>query len=109
VIRNLQQNKQSPGVHRVEAPAAGARSRERGAAGFWIGISASSQAVHRFSGSATPVAANAGDASRLEIRRWTEADYQPAAAVITGGLIAGHVDAQINDQYHTRADAALSE
>jgi ribosomal protein S18 acetylase RimI-like enzyme len=38
----------------------------------------------------------------IEIRRWTEADYQPAAAVITAAY-RGHVDAQINDQYHTLA------
>jgi ribosomal protein S18 acetylase RimI-like enzyme len=36
----------------------------------------------------------------VEIRRWTEADYQPAAAVITAAY-RSHVDAQINDQYHT--------
>jgi ribosomal protein S18 acetylase RimI-like enzyme len=38
----------------------------------------------------------------IEVRRWTEADYQPAAAVITAAY-RGHVDAQINDQYHTLA------
>jgi ribosomal protein S18 acetylase RimI-like enzyme len=36
----------------------------------------------------------------IEIRRWTEQDYQPAAAVITTAY-RGHVDAQINDQYRT--------
>src|SRR5258708_36289155 len=36
----------------------------------------------------------------VEIRRWTEADYQPSAAIITAAY-RGHVDAQINDQYHT--------
>ena len=36
----------------------------------------------------------------IEIRPWTEADYQPSAAVITAAY-RGHVDAQINDQYHT--------
>lgn len=36
----------------------------------------------------------------IEIRRWVEADYQPAAAVITAAYRT-HVDAQINDQYHT--------
>ena len=36
----------------------------------------------------------------VEIRPWTEADYQPSAAVITAAY-RGHVDAQINDQYHT--------
>ena len=36
----------------------------------------------------------------VEIRPWTEGDYQPSAAVITAAY-RGHVDAQINDQYHT--------
>jgi ribosomal protein S18 acetylase RimI-like enzyme len=36
----------------------------------------------------------------VEIRSWVEADYQPSAAVITAAY-RGHVDAQINDQYHT--------
>jgi ribosomal protein S18 acetylase RimI-like enzyme len=36
----------------------------------------------------------------VEIRPWSEADYQPSAAVITASY-RGHVDAQINDQYHT--------
>jgi ribosomal protein S18 acetylase RimI-like enzyme len=36
----------------------------------------------------------------VEIRRWAESDYQAAAAVITAAY-RGHVDAQINDQYHT--------
>jgi ribosomal protein S18 acetylase RimI-like enzyme len=36
----------------------------------------------------------------IEIRRWTENDYQIAAAIITAAY-RGHVDAQINDQYHT--------
>ena len=36
----------------------------------------------------------------VEIRPWIESDYQPSAAVITAAY-RGHVDAQINDQYHT--------
>jgi ribosomal protein S18 acetylase RimI-like enzyme len=36
----------------------------------------------------------------VEIRPWVEGDYQPSAAVITAAY-RGHVDAQINDQYHT--------
>jgi ribosomal protein S18 acetylase RimI-like enzyme len=36
----------------------------------------------------------------VEIRPWTDADYQPSAAVITAAY-RSHVDAQINDQYHT--------
>ena len=36
----------------------------------------------------------------VEIRSWSEGDYQASAAVITASY-RGHVDAQINDQYHT--------
>ena len=36
----------------------------------------------------------------VEIRPWSEGDYQASAAVITASY-RGHVDAQINDQYHT--------
>src|SRR5579863_7442135 len=36
----------------------------------------------------------------VEIRRCTDADYQPSAAVITAAYRT-HVDAEINDQYHT--------
>jgi ribosomal protein S18 acetylase RimI-like enzyme len=36
----------------------------------------------------------------IEIRRWTDADYQPVAAVITTAY-RGHVDSEINDQYRT--------
>jgi ribosomal protein S18 acetylase RimI-like enzyme len=38
--------------------------------------------------------------AEVEIRRWTDSDYQPSAAVITAAY-RNHVDAQINDQYHT--------
>ena len=36
----------------------------------------------------------------VEIRQWTENEYQAAAAVITAAY-RGHIDADINDQYHT--------
>ena len=36
----------------------------------------------------------------IEIRPWSEPDYQPAAAVITTAY-RGHVDSEINDQYRT--------
>src|SRR6202008_3062929 len=36
----------------------------------------------------------------IEIRRWSEQDYQPAAAIITSAY-RGHVDSEINDQYRT--------
>jgi ribosomal protein S18 acetylase RimI-like enzyme len=36
----------------------------------------------------------------IAIRRWTEQDYQSAAALVTAAY-RGHVDSQINDQYRT--------
>jgi ribosomal protein S18 acetylase RimI-like enzyme len=36
----------------------------------------------------------------IEIRRWSEQDYQSAAAIITTSY-RGHVDSDINDQYRT--------
>ena len=38
----------------------------------------------------------------IEIHRWTEADYQPAAHVITASY-HGHVDSDVNDQYRTNS------
>ncbi len=39
---------------------------------------------------------------QLLIRRWTEADYNPAAGIITAAYRA-HIDSEINDQYRTSA------
>jgi ribosomal protein S18 acetylase RimI-like enzyme len=36
----------------------------------------------------------------IEIRRWSDHDYQPAASLITAAY-RGHIDADINDQYRT--------
>jgi ribosomal protein S18 acetylase RimI-like enzyme len=36
----------------------------------------------------------------VEIHRWTEADYQPAANIITSAY-HGHIDSDVNDQYRT--------
>jgi len=38
----------------------------------------------------------------IEIHRWTEADYQPSANIITSAY-RGHVDSDVNDQYRTIA------
>jgi ribosomal protein S18 acetylase RimI-like enzyme len=38
----------------------------------------------------------------IEIHRWTEADYQPAAHIITAAY-RGHVDSDVNDQYRTNS------
>lgn len=39
---------------------------------------------------------------QVQIRPWTEADYQPAANIITAAY-RGHIDSEINDQYRTGA------
>jgi ribosomal protein S18 acetylase RimI-like enzyme len=96
VIETLQQ---SPGIHRVEAQLllheTGLVSRPFVEQGF-------SRHARLF------MVLPLGDAGRpalsahpeIEIRRWSEQDYQPAAAVITTAY-RGHVDADINDQYRT--------
>lgn len=96
VIETLQQ---SPGIHRVEAQLlahdANAVSRPFLDTGFQrhprlfmtldLGKAAAEKVL------AHP---------EVEIRPWTDGDYQPSAAVITAAY-RNHVDAQINDQYHT--------
>jgi ribosomal protein S18 acetylase RimI-like enzyme len=96
VIETLQQ---SPGIHRVEAQLlaheANSVSRPFQETGFqrhprlFMTLTLGKAATARVP--AHP---------EVEIRPWTEADYQPSAAVITAAY-RSHVDAQINDQYHT--------
>src|ERR1700740_1493122 len=96
VIETLQQ---SPGIHRVEAQLlahdANAVSRPFLETGFqrhprlFMVLSLARSSPQKIS-----------IHPDLEIRPWAEADYQPSAAVITAAY-RGHVDAQINDQYHT--------
>ncbi|MCU1298370.1 MAG: GCN5-related N-acetyltransferase [Acidobacteriaceae bacterium] len=96
VIETLQQ---SPGVHRVEAQLlaheSGVVARPFVAQGF-------SQHPRLFM--VLPVNELLKHTTHLdkdiEIRRWSEEHYQPAAAVITHAY-RGHVDAEINDQYRT--------
>lgn len=96
VIETLQQ---SPGIHRVEAQLlahdANAVSRPFLETGFQR---------HPRLFMVLPLARSAPIELPLhpevEIRPWADADYQPSAAVITASY-RGHVDAQINDQYHT--------
>jgi ribosomal protein S18 acetylase RimI-like enzyme len=96
VIETLQQ---SPGIHRVEAQLlahdANAVSRPFLDTGF--------QRHPRLFMVLTlgkPLAEKPPAHPEIEIRPWSESDYQPSAAVITAAY-RGHVDAQINDQYHT--------
>jgi ribosomal protein S18 acetylase RimI-like enzyme len=96
VIETLQQ---SPGIHRVEAQLlaheANVVSRPFLETGF--------QRHPRLFMTLTLGDAASGKVPthpEVEIRPWTDSDYQPSAAVITAAY-RGHVDAQINDQYHT--------
>ena len=101
VIETLQQ---SPGIHRIEAQLlvhpTGAVSRPFMEDGF-----------HRHPRlfMVLPLAPNGKNGSKgipapegFDIRRWSEQDYQSAAAVITAAY-RGHIDSEINDQYRTIA------
>ena len=96
VIETLQQ---SPGIHRVEAQLlahdAGSVARPFLEQGFQR---------HPRLFMVLPLSKAPADPSKadpdVEIRQWTENEYQAAAAVITAAY-RGHVDADINDQYHT--------
>lgn len=96
VIETLQQ---SPGIHRIEAQllahATGEASQPFILQGF-------SQHARLFM---TLPLAQARISERpltpeIEIRRWTEQDYQHSASVITSAY-RSHVDSEINDQYRT--------
>lgn len=96
VIETLQQ---SPGIHRVEAQLliheAGVVARPFVEQGF-----SRHGRLFMVLPLAESVRPDKALSSEVEIRRWTDADYQPVAAVITTAY-RGHVDAEINDQYRT--------
>lgn len=98
---------QSPGVHRVEAQLLihptghlaapfveeGFRCYHRIFLAKPIGPSYSGA---RSSGPSRPLPPD------IEIHRWSDADYQPSANIITSAY-SGHVDSDVNDQYRTVA------
>jgi ribosomal protein S18 acetylase RimI-like enzyme len=96
VIETLQQ---SPGIHRVEAQLllheAGAVARPFVEQGF--SRHARLFMVLPLENAVKPAPPLQPD---IEIRRWSEQDYQSAAAIITTSY-RGHVDSDINDQYRT--------
>jgi ribosomal protein S18 acetylase RimI-like enzyme len=102
VIETLQH---SPGIHRIEAQLlvheAGAVAQPFVREGF-------SRHARLFMSLplAGPQASGNGHAARqlpnIELRRWTDDDYQNAASVITAAY-RSHVDSEINDQYRTIA------
>lgn len=96
VIETLQQ---SPGINRVEAQLL---AHDTGA----VAQPFVEQGFHRHARlfMVLPLQNPARPATTVhpeaEIRRWSEQDYQPAAAIITSAY-RGHVDSEINDQYRT--------
>ena len=101
VIETLQQ---SPGIHRIEAQLlaheAGAAAQpfldqgfSRHARLFMTFPLADVQALEK---KTVPDVVS----PKIDIRRWTELDYQPSAQVITAAY-RNHVDSEINDQYRT--------
>lgn len=95
-IETLQQ---SPGIHRAEAQLLLHPSGQ-------VAASFEENSFRRYPrlfmvahlGRVPPAAAPIN--SEIEIRPWTEADYQPTAAVITA-CYRDHVDSEINDQYRS--------
>lgn len=96
VIETLQQ---SPGIHRVEAQLLAHEANVVSRPFLETGFQRHPRLFMVLS-LAKPALPKKPTHPDVEIRSWTEADYQPSAAVITAAY-RGHVDAQINDQYHT--------
>jgi hypothetical protein len=98
VIETLQQ---SPGVHRIEAQLL---AHEAGAAAKPFQDQRFSRHARLFM--SLPLSSRLADESKkisgseIEIRRWTEQDFQSAASAITAAY-RNHVDSEINDQYRT--------
>ena len=96
VIETLQQ---SPGIHRVEAQLLAHEANAVSRPFLDTGFQRHPRLFMELK-LAGPAPQKAVPHPDVEIRPWTESDYQPSAAVITASY-RGHVDAQINDQYHT--------
>jgi len=96
VIETLQQ---SPGIQRIEAQLL---AHDAGAAAQPFLDQGFSRHARLFM--SLPLTTAQMDtkliAADIEIRRWTEQEYQPSASVITAAY-RNHVDSQVNDQYRT--------
>jgi ribosomal protein S18 acetylase RimI-like enzyme len=96
VIETLQQ---SPGIQRIEAQLL---AHDAGAAAQPFLDQGFSRHARLFM--SLPLSTAQMDtkliAADIEIRRWTEQEYQPSASVITAAY-RNHVDSQVNDQYRT--------
>jgi ribosomal protein S18 acetylase RimI-like enzyme len=96
VIETLQQ---SPGIHRVEAQLLAHEANAVSRPFLETGFQRHPRLFMVLALGSSP-AEKTLTHPEVEIRPWTDNDYQPSAAVITAAY-RGHVDAQINDQYHT--------
>jgi len=96
VIETLQQ---SPGIHRIEAQLL---VHEAGAVASPFMQEGFRRFPRLFMTKPLKSSAESGGegAAEIEIRPWTEKDYQSSAAVITAAY-RGHVDSEINDQYRS--------
>jgi ribosomal protein S18 acetylase RimI-like enzyme len=97
VIATLQQ---SPGIHRIEAQLLIHGSGEAAAPFVQEGFRRYPRLFMKL-----PLRQPAPNPGRplppgIEIRRWSDQDYQPAAGLITAAY-RGHIDSDINDQYRT--------
>jgi ribosomal protein S18 acetylase RimI-like enzyme len=101
VIETLQS---SPGVHRIEAQLLAHNTGELAEPFTVNGFQRYRRLflcleLHRDGASSDSTSRKL---DHIQIRRWTEADYQSAAGIITASYRA-HIDSEINDQYRTTA------
>ena len=96
VIDTLQQ---SPGIHRIEAQLLPHESGTLSAPFVEQGFRQFPRLFMTLPIKTGPVV-KVSPFADIEFRRWSEQDFQPAAAVITAAY-QGHVDSEINDQYRS--------
>ncbi len=99
VIETLQE---SPGVHRVEAQLLTHSSGELADPFLSTGFQRYRRLFLSLQLTEAGALAPPCPVTDVQIRRWTEQDYQPAAGIITAAYRA-HIDSEINDQYRTNA------
>jgi len=97
VIETLQQ---SPGIHRVEAQLLAHEANVVSRPFIETGFQRHPRLFMVLSFAKSSAQKKVAAPADVELRPWSDADYQPSAAVITAAY-RSHVDAQINDQYHT--------
>ena len=97
VIETLQQ---SPGIHRVEAQLLAHDTGSVARPFLDQGFQRHPRLFMVLALNPPPLKKFAAVHPDIEIRRWHENDYQTAGAIITAAY-RSHVDASINDQYHT--------